>query len=158
MSPTTPPTPAVPPTRRDVLRGAATLTIAGASVTVLSGCGGGSGGSAASSTVVAPTLTDESKAAIAAAVTSGKVPVGKSAILPVGIIVSQPTAGQYVALSSICPHAGGKVTEVSDRGFLRCPLHGSEFDPATGEVKIGPSNKPLGTQKISVNGDTVKPV
>lgn len=157
MSPTTPPT-AVPPTRRDVLRGAATLTIAGASVTVLAGCGGGSSGAAASSPVVPPTLTDESKAAIAAAVKAGKVPVGKSAILPVGLIVSQPTAGQYVALTSICPHAGGKVSEISERGFLRCPLHGSEFDPATGEVKVGPSNKPLGTQKITVNGDTVTAV
>lgn len=153
------PTPA-PPSRRSVLRAAATITVAGVAVTVLGGCGGGqlpaeSGGSGSQQ----PQLTDSAKAAIAKAVQSGQVPVGKAKILSdVGLIVSQPTAGQYVALSTYCPHAGGRVSEISSRGFLRCPLHGSEFDPATGAVKVGPSNQGLGTQKIAVDGDKVTAV
>lgn len=147
------------PSRRDVLRSAGVITVAGVTVTVLAGCGGGTAGTgAASQQVHKPELTDATKAAIAKAVQAGEVPVGKSRILPsAGVIVSQPTAGQYVALNDYCPHAGGRVSEVSSRGFLRCPLHGSEFDPATGEVKVGPSNQPLGAQKITVDGDKVAP-
>lgn len=152
--------PAVPPSRRDILRAAGTVTIAGLAVTVIAGCGGGGAqaGSDASTGTRLPQLTDAAKTAIAAAIKGGEVPVGKPKILyQAGVVISQPTAGQYVALSTYCPHAGGKVSEISPRGFLRCPLHGSEFDPATGEVKVGPSNKPLGVQKIAVDGDKVTP-
>ena len=150
----------VPPSRREVLRSAGVVTIAGVTVTVLAGCGGGQSGSGSSTTgTTPPNLNDAAKAAIAQAVKAGEVPVGKAKILPAaGVIVSQPTAGNYVALSNICPHAGGKISDISSRGFLHCPLHGSEFDPATGEVKVGPSNKPLGTQKIKVDGDKVTAV
>ncbi|QQS00670.1 MAG: Rieske (2Fe-2S) protein [Austwickia sp.] len=144
------------PSRRSVLRAAATVTIAGVAVTVLGACGGQSGAGAGGQVTHQPDLSDSAKAAIAKAVKAGEVPVGKSKIFAdAGVIVSQPTAGSYVALSTYCPHAGGHVSEVSSRGFLRCPLHGSEFDPATGEVKVGPSAKGLGVQKIKVDGDKV---
>lgn len=144
------------PSRRSVLRAATTVTVAGVAVTVLGACGGQSGTGAGGQTSHQPDLSDSAKSAIAQAVRAGEVPVGKSKIFgDAGFILSQPTAGNYVALSTYCPHSGGRVSEISSRGFLRCPLHGSEFDPATGDVKVGPSAKGLGTQKVTVDGDKV---
>ena len=42
--------------------------------------------------------------------------------------------GQYGALDNKCPHQGGPLGEGSiERGLLRCPWHGWDFDPITGK-------------------------
>ncbi len=41
--------------------------------------------------------------------------------------------GQYAALDDACPHQGGPLGEGSiENGLLRCPWHGWDFDPLTG--------------------------
>lgn len=43
--------------------------------------------------------------------------------------------GQYAALDNRCPHQGGPLGEGSiENGLLRCPWHGWDFDPLTGEA------------------------
>ncbi|MBW3086236.1 Cytochrome b6-f complex iron-sulfur subunit [Austwickia sp. TVS 96-490-7B] len=156
---TTPPPTAHPsaPRRRDVLTGAAVIALAGTTVTVLSSCGGGQNTPSAA-TPAPPTLDASTTQKISAAITAGKVPVGSATVLAgTGIALAQPAPGEYTAFSTACPHQGGAVSEVSSRGFLRCPLHGSEFDPKTGEVKVGPADRPLTATKLKVDGDKVSP-
>ena len=44
--------------------------------------------------------------------------------------------GAYAAFDNRCPHQGGPLGEGSiENGWLRCPWHGWDFDPATGEGK-----------------------
>ena len=46
--------------------------------------------------------------------------------------------GQYSALDNRCPHQGGPLGEGTiEDGWLRCPWHGWDFDPRTGEGKQG---------------------
>ncbi|WP_116113901.1 Rieske (2Fe-2S) protein [Austwickia chelonae] len=141
--------------RRDMLRAGTTLTIAGATVTLLAGCGG-KGGSTASTQPSAPSsLSSAATQKIAEAVKANKVEVGKAAVLGEGIILAQPESGNYVVFSDICPHQGARITDISSRGNLRCALHGSEFDPKDGKVKVGPANTGLVPRKATVDGDKV---
>ncbi|MGB5811861.1 MAG: thiamine pyrophosphate-dependent enzyme [Polyangiales bacterium] len=42
--------------------------------------------------------------------------------------------GQFAALDNKCPHQGGPLGEGSiEKGLLRCPWHGWDFDPLTGK-------------------------
>ena len=62
-----------------------------------------------------------------------------------------PGAGtQILAFTAICPHAGCVVTEwVPERALLKCPCHGSEYDPRkNGAVVAGPSALPLPTLPV----------
>ena len=43
--------------------------------------------------------------------------------------------GRYAALDNKCPHQGGPLGEGSiEKGILRCPWHGWDFDPLTGKA------------------------
>jgi cytochrome b6-f complex iron-sulfur subunit len=58
------------------------------------------------------------------------------------VIVSQPAAGEVIGFSAVCPHQFADVEVSGDE--LRCPLHGSTFDIATGKNLSGPADgKPL---------------
>jgi cytochrome b6-f complex iron-sulfur subunit len=87
------------------------------------------------------------------------VPVGGSAALEVAgkpVIVSQPEAGQAVAFSAVCPHQFATVVVKGKE--LRCPLHGSTFDSATGKNLSGPAaGKPLPPVSVKVvDGEVVQ--
>lgn len=46
--------------------------------------------------------------------------------------------GQYGALDNRCPHQGGPLGEGSiEHGLLRCPWHGYDYDPITGQPPEG---------------------
>ncbi len=48
--------------------------------------------------------------------------------------------GRYAALSNRCPHQGGPLGEGSiEKGMLRCPWHGYDYCPLTGESAFGDS-------------------
>ena len=51
--------------------------------------------------------------------------------------------GDYGALSNSCPHQGGPLGEGSiEKGWLRCPWHGYDYDPLTGKPPEGFSDAP----------------
>ncbi len=67
-----------------------------------------------------------------------------------GILLTQPTEGEVLALSDVCTHQGCTV-EAGD-GELACPCHGSVFD-LTGAVVQGPADAPLPEVSITVGDD-----
>lgn len=71
-----------------------------------------------------------------------------------GLVVTQPTAGQFKAFSSKCTHQGCAVKEVTN-GMINCPCHGSMFDATDGSVKGGPAKAPLPAAAIKVEGDSI---
>ena len=51
--------------------------------------------------------------------------------------------GRYGALENHCPHQGGPLGEGSiEKGLLRCPWHGYDYDPLTGQPPAGFSDAP----------------
>jgi Rieske Fe-S protein len=80
------------------------------------------------------------------------VPVGSGVIVG-DIVVTQPSAGVFKGLSAICTHQGCTVSKVAD-GTIDCPCHGSKFN-LDGSVAKGPATTPLGSEAISVQGDSI---
>ncbi|MEO0325417.1 MAG: thiamine pyrophosphate-dependent enzyme [Myxococcota bacterium] len=63
--------------------------------------------------------------------------------------------GQFGALDNRCPHQGGPLGEGSiENGWLRCPWHGWDYHPTTGEVPGGHDDF-LDTYEVEVRGDGV---
>ncbi|MER8072411.1 Rieske (2Fe-2S) protein [Streptomyces sp. NPDC094034] len=71
-----------------------------------------------------------------------------------GVVVTQPTAGEFKAFSAKCTHQGCAVKDISD-GAIHCPCHGSRFSVADGSVKAGPATRPLPATPIKVAGDSI---
>lgn len=71
-----------------------------------------------------------------------------------GVVVTQPTAGEFKAFSSKCTHQGCAVSGITN-GVITCPCHKSEFSVADGSVKKGPATQPLPEAKITVSGDSI---
>lgn len=114
--------------RRQALGGAAAV---GVGVPVLAACGplGGS--------------DPQPPAAGTELVKEADVPVGSGVVLTDDhVIVTQPKAGDFVAFTMTCPHAGCGVSSIHD-GVMVCPCHGSEFSIADGSVVKGPATSAL---------------
>lgn len=139
--------------RRTVLA-AAGVVGAGA---VLAACS--SGGSSSSATPTASgtesdTVTDVPTNS-SALVATGDVPVGGATFVDSeGLIVSQPSAGEFHAFEARCPHQGCMVTNF-DNGQLVCPCHGSAFDGQNGDVLQGPATTGLPEVSVKVSGSNV---
>ena len=110
----------------------------------LAACGGSSSGTGSAAPTDASAGSDGATAGSGtAAVTLTKlsaVPVGGSISVTASgkpLIVSQPTKGTAAAFSAVCPHQGGIVAP--NGKVLKCPLHGSTFEDATGKNLSGPA-------------------
>ncbi|MFG2720427.1 Rieske (2Fe-2S) protein [Streptomyces sp. NPDC048416] len=139
------------PARRTVIAcvGAAGLAAA------LTACGGGSDGAAGSDTVT-PAGDGGAKGGGSVLGRTADIPQGGGKIFAKeGVVVTQPTAGQFKAFSAKCTHQGCAVSSVS-AGTINCPCHGSKFDVTDGSVKAGPAPSPLPAAAISVEGDSIK--
>jgi len=63
--------------------------------------------------------------------------------------------GEYAALDNACPHQGGPLGEGSiEDGWLRCPWHGWDFDPLTGETP-GPHDDCVRTYPVEERDDGI---
>ncbi|MCD2468144.1 MULTISPECIES: Rieske (2Fe-2S) protein [unclassified Streptomyces] len=83
------------------------------------------------------------------------IPVGGGKVLAdKGVVITQPKAGEFLAFSSKCTHAGCAVSGVKD-GVIVCPCHQSHFDMSDGSVKSGPAGSPLPPTPIQVVGDAI---
>lgn len=139
---TEPTGPADGPTRRRVLAGTA---LAAGGTVVLSACGGSqdSGGKDALDHPVDIAATED-------------VPVGGSLSASadgVNALITQPTAGQFKAFSSVCTHQG--CTVKADDAQLTCPCHSSVFSIQDGSVQSGPAGSPLPEYKTTVSGGRI---
>jgi cytochrome b6-f complex iron-sulfur subunit len=114
---------------------------------------GGSDGATATATA------DATGSGAVSLVKLSDVPVAGAVGLEVAgkpVIVSQPTAGEVIGFSAVCPH---QFATVAVQGkLLRCPLHGSTFDMATGKNLSGPAaGKPLPAYPVKVvDGEVVQ--
>ncbi len=65
--------------------------------------------------------------------------------------------GTFYAIDGECTHAGGSLGEGElDGTTVTCPLHSSEFDVTTGEVKGPPADDPQRKFDVRVEGDDVQ--
>jgi nitrite reductase/ring-hydroxylating ferredoxin subunit len=119
----------------------------------------GSDSSSGAGTTEPAATTDAAGGGAVSLVKLSKVPVAGAIGLEVAgkpVIVSQPTAGDVIGFSAVCPHQFATVA-VTDK-VLRCPLHGSTFDLATGKNLSGPAaGKPLSPFPVKVvDGEVVQ--
>ena len=144
--------------RRTVLKGAAATCGAG----LLAACGGGStsqppaaGGGGGGGGGTPPGGGGGLRASL---VQLSEVPVGGavSADAPDGttVLVAQPSEGEVVAFSAVCPHEGCTVSP-DDEQFT-CPCHGSQFE-LSGDVKRGPAQRGLTPFPVRVMDGQVLP-
>ncbi|WP_405162307.1 Rieske (2Fe-2S) protein [Nocardia sp. NBC_01499] len=101
-----------------------------------------------------PTPASADQPAGTALAKTADIPVGGGVIVG-DTVVTQPSAGTFVGLSSTCTHAGCTVTSVSG-GTINCPCHGSKYH-LDGSVARGPAPKPLAAKAVRVVGDSVVP-
>lgn len=124
--------------RRDVLKaGAVTGALAAVGVSV---------SSCANETAV--TMSADS-------ITVADIPVGGGVVVSEPpVVLTQPTAGEVKAFTSICPHQGCKVSEVTNNEIY-CPCHGSKFSAIDGSVIQGPAVEGLAAAAVAVDGTKV---
>lgn len=64
--------------------------------------------------------------------------------------------GKLYAVSDICTHAEGSLSEGSVEGeIVECPLHGATFDLRTGEALTPPAVEPIQTFPVVTQGDEI---
>ncbi|BBZ18164.1 QcrA and Rieske domain-containing protein [Mycolicibacterium gadium] len=103
-------------------------------------------------TTAAPTTGGTAPEQNKAIAKTSEVPVGSGLIVG-DVVVTQAAAGDFKGFSSTCTHAGCTVNEVVD-GTINCPCHGSKFN-LDGSVAAGPPTKPLASQPVTVQGDSI---
>jgi Rieske Fe-S protein len=82
------------------------------------------------------------------------IPVGGGKIfVDRDVVITQPTAGKFVAFSATCTHQGCSVSTITDT--VNCPCHGSTFALADGAVVNGPATSPLAKKTIKVAGGQI---
>ena len=84
---------------------------------------------------------------------------GMKQVVVGGEVVGLYRVGQTVyAIHDICTH---EEAYLSDGDFepddleVECPLHGSRFNVATGDVRILPATRPVAAYETKVEGETV---
>jgi len=114
----------------------------------------GAGSPAAPTSAAAGTTAPAAKAA-GFTVPTSKVPVGSGAYFADdAVVITQPTAGQFKAFSSVCTHQGCPVTVFSGAKMI-CPCHGSEYSIKDGSVLTGPAPTGLKPKTVTVQGSSV---
>lgn len=88
-------------------------------------------------------------------VATADVPVGGGVVIgDQGVVVTQPSEGQFKAFSNICTHQSCPITKVAD-GSIDCTCHFSKFSIEDGSVLDGPAEEPLPEKQITVSGDSI---
>jgi nitrite reductase/ring-hydroxylating ferredoxin subunit len=77
---------------------------------------------------------------------------GLIATAPSGQVILAIADGKVVAHTAVCTHMGAIID-----GTGVCPLHGSQFNPSTGAVIVGPATEPLAAVPVTESGGKVYP-
>ena len=125
------------PTANLTRRGALVAPAVVAGAAGLTACGGGSD-TASAGPVEVPV---------------GDVPV-EGGVVRDGVVITQPTKGDFHAFDARCPHQGCTVDEVTAEA-ISCPCHGSRFAPGDGSVVQGPATTGLTARTATVDGADV---
>jgi Rieske Fe-S protein len=133
--------PLLSPSRRAVLAGAGATALV-----VLTGCS-----TYDSREPAPPPAGSDDKGPIAK---TTDVPVGEGFVTDRGVVVTQPTAGQFLGFTSVCTHQGCTVSEVRN-GAIVCPCHGSQYKIQDGSVLNGPANRPLRKIDLRIDGTDI---
>ncbi|MFE9173922.1 Rieske (2Fe-2S) protein [Streptomyces kebangsaanensis] len=142
------------PTRRTVVAAVGAAGLAAA----LTACGSEDKSSSGSSTTQNGGDASGSSGGDGAAAGSGGTVLAKTSDIPEGggkvfgsegVVVTQPTKGEFKAFSSKCTHQGCAVNRIAD-GVISCPCHNSEFSATDGSVRKGPAVQPLPAKDIAV--------
>ena len=134
-----------PTTRRTVLAGAAAVSAAA----LLAGCR--SDWPAASPPVAAPPPPGTDMLGKV-----GDIPLGGGVIFAdKGVVVTQPSLGEYRAFSATCTHKGCIVAAVQNN-IISCKCHNTKFSATDGAVEGGPATTPLPAKPIRVDGDNIE--
>lgn len=147
------------PSRRAVVAavGAAGLTVA------LTACGSEDEASDPSTEQGAAGGATNEESGSSAGAGAGGAALAKTADIPEGsgkifkdekVVVSQPTAGDFKAFSTICTHQNCPMVDLKD-DIISCTCHGSQFSVLDGSVKKGPAVKPLEAKQVTVKGDSI---
>ncbi|MGW0567071.1 Rieske (2Fe-2S) protein [Streptomyces tauricus] len=121
----------------------------------LTACGGSDDKSSGSSSNSSSSDASTGSAGGAALAKTTDIPEGGGKIFAdQSVVVTQPTAGEFKAFSTVCPHQQQRVNSV-DNGVITCPAHGSQFSVTDGAVKKGPATSGLTAANIKVSGDSI---
>ncbi|GAB2961361.1 Rieske (2Fe-2S) protein [Micromonospora polyrhachis] len=150
-------------TRRVLLASAGAVGVAA----VLAACGSddsdgdaGREGTTGNGTGAPPTGSDPGSSGTApgnsgALARTSDIPVGGGKIFAEqGVVITQPTAGEFKGFSALCTHKECPLSSV-DGGTINCTCHGSKFSVVDGSVKVKPATEPLPEKKIKVEGDQI---
>ena len=89
---------------------------------------------------------------------TGELPPGQMKQVQVGdeeILIAN-IGGSYHAVSDTCTHAYASLSEGDlSSEEVECPLHGSVFNVASGEVQSPPANENLTVYSVRVDGDDI---
>ncbi|TVR71479.1 MAG: Rieske (2Fe-2S) protein [Marinilabiliales bacterium] len=77
-----------------------------------------------------------------------------NAIIINNIIIANTGDDHFVALSSVCTHAGCQITYNHSNGNFPCPCHGSVFS-ADGAVVTGPATTAVRSYSITRDGSVL---
>ena len=84
------------------------------------------------------------------------IPVGQIRLVHVGgeEVTVYNADDSFYATQGACTHRGGPLSEGDLMGHVvTCPLHGSQFDVATGQVVQGPAAEPLMCYQVVIDGE-----
>jgi Rieske Fe-S protein len=121
------------------------LATAAGLLPVLAACGGGGNADGGDGTAPSGDLGSTSDIEVG----------GGTIFADAGVVVTQPTAGDFKAFDATCTHQGCQVGDVSD-GTIHCPCHNSRFSIVDGSPQSGPATSPLKEVAVTVEGDQIK--
>ena len=141
--------------RRTVLAAAGAVGAAG----LLAACSSSDSSTSSSATdsgsSAEPDTTTDVPTDTPALANTSDVPVGGATFVESkGIVVAQPSEGEFKAFDARCPHQGCMVSSTQGSDLL-CPCHASLFSATTGDVLRGPASRGLDAVQIQVNGDSI---
>lgn len=146
--------------RRHALFGVAAV---GVGLPVLAACGGDDESSGTPADTAADTPSGSVQSAGATLARTSDVEVGGAVFLAedesggvssAGVVITQPTAGEFHAFDRTCTHQMCPVTDIRD-GQIHCDCHQSLYSMTTGDNESGPAPSPLTELEITVENDTI---